>query len=315
MLRRRRRILVGVGCTGLLISACSSERSDSDIAAQAESTIATTARSDSASSLPPAETEPGGSLLVRPADQAALLYAESVLAARCMRSVGFPYEVIGYEVLVGWMQASADDAQRNQFPYDASIEGVPYVDPAESTPADPNEAYIRGLDEAAQVAYGDALQGDIQNRIEVAVLGNNAGTPRDGCVSEARTALYGSLEGALVSMILTGNLAPAAHARTRSQLRVADATDLWVECMAGDGFVFANFGEARAAAYARPAEAERIARADDQCTKQSDLAATYVSEFELARSIIIEENAEQFAASQEARITAIQKAQELLAEG
>ena len=38
-------------------------------------------------------------------------------------------------------------------------------------------------------------------------------------------------------------------------------------------------------------------------------------EFQLARSVIIEENSEQFAASQDARITAIRTAQELLAEG
>lgn len=272
-------------------------------------------QSADSTSPPSAVAVTDNAIILLPSDQAALFFAESVLTSHCMQAQGFPYQVLDYQVLVRWMQSTADDSQRTQFPYEAAIEGLPYATGSEANPGDPNASHIRSLDEAGQVAYGDALQGHIQNRIEVTVLGSAAGTTRDGCMSEARTSLYGSLEGALYSMFLTGNLAPVAHARMKSVPLVVDAMSKWNSCMAAEGYDFAGFGEARASAAAGLGEADRIAQADDSCTQDSDLASIYASEFQLAQEAIIEGNAEQFAMMQEVRANAIRSAQELLAEG
>ncbi len=228
-----------------------------------------------------------------------------------MHGVG-PYEILDYTATLDRIKQSADPGQRSQFPYVASIEGMPYSPRVEEVPLDLNNSYIRGLDENALVAYGDALQGDIQDRVEVSVLGNSAGTPRAGCISEARIALYGSLEDAMTSVILSGNLAPTAHARARSDPAALDALGSWADCMARVGFTFADFGEARAAAGARPDDADRIARSDDECTIETNLSATYTAAYEAARSAVIEANIEQFRAAGEARTSAIKNAQQLL---
>lgn len=256
-----------------------------------------------------------GVFVVSSDDQAVLLFAESVLTSRCMEDAGFTYEALDYGVVLDRMQQSADDAQREQFPYVSTLEGLPYANRSEGTPSDPNEAYIRSLDDGTRAVYGDALQGDIQDRVEVVVLGSTTGTPRGGCLSEARTALYGSLEDALTSLILSGNIAPAAHARTRSDPAVLEAMGSWARCMAGVGFDFADFGAARAAATARPDDAERIARVDGECTAGSDLATTYAAAFERARSSIVDANIGQFEASRAARSGAVERAQQLLIGG
>lgn len=250
-----------------------------------------------------------------PADQAVLLYAESVLTARCMEAAGFTYEALDYSVVLERMQQSAVDARRNQFPYSASVEGVPYAHRTEGAPFDPNETYIPSLDEVAQVAYGDALQGQISDRIEVTVLGSTAATPRGGCISEARSALYGSLEDALSSLILSGNLSPATHTRARSDPAVVEAMASWAQCMTGVGFQFADFGAARTAAATRPDDAERIAGADDECTAKVGLGTAYADAFERARSSVIDANIGQFEATWTARSHAVATAQQLLVEG
>lgn len=257
----------------------------------------------------------GVRLEVEPVEQAALVYAESVLTARCMQALGFPYETPQYSALLERTQTSAADARRSQFPYAAELEGIPYEPIVEAAPFDPNEAYIRSLDETALAAYGDALQGDIQDRVEVMALGNSAATPREGCVSEARTELYGSLEAALTSLILAGNLTPAAHSRARTEPDVVDAMKAWADCMRGVGFPFTEFEQASAAALAQPDDADRIARADDQCTRESELATRYTTAFEQARDAVIEANIEQFNAAARARTVAIDQAERLLAGG
>lgn len=332
LLKRQVLRLVPFCFAGLLVVGCSGDLSDGDGGVNAGSTLDDSSVSSASSSTlnqpslnpsstlnpssPPITVEPPAdsdvSFAVLPADQAVLLYAESLLTARCMGSVGFPYEILDYTATVDRMQQSADDAQRSQFPYVASIEGMPYSPRAEEVPFDPNDSYIRGLDENTLIAYGDALQGDIQDRVEVSVLGSSAATPRAGCTSEARIALYGSLEDALTSVILSGNLAPTVHARARSDPAVLDALGSWAQCMAGVGFTFADFGEARAAAGARPDDADRIARANDECTIETNLSATYTSAYEAARSAVIEANIEQFRASAEARTSAVMNAQQLL---
>lgn len=311
-----RAVLFVICSAGVVGSACSGPTDEGGAAsAGLPSHSSTTPNSPTSSEAASPSADVGVILDVQPAEQAALVYAESVLTARCMQAVGFPFEALQYSAVLERMQTSAADAQRSQFPYVADVEGIPYEPIAEAAPFDPNVAYISSLDETARAAYGDALQGDIQDRVEVAALGNSAATPREGCVSEARTELYGSLEDALTSLILAGNLTPAAHSRARTDSDVVDAMKAWADCMRAVGFDFTEFGQARAAALARPEDADRIARADDQCTQESDLATQYATAFEQARDAVIEANVEQFNAATRARTVAIDQAERLLAEG
>lgn len=252
-------------------------------------------------------------LSLQPSDQALLTYAESVLTQRCMDAQGFVFQALSYPDLLQTNERAERIRALAQFPYDAAVEGVPYADTSEQLPIDPNEEYIRSLSESSRGTYGDALQGDITDRVEVSILGNIAATPKAGCVSEARTELYGSLEAALTVLIFAGNINPTSHTLARTEAEVSASLAAWANCMKSAGYALTMYTDARAFASSNPTNAVVIAEADRRCTDASNLGDIYRKAYADAYTKVLNDNAAQVETVTAARSDAIRQAQDLLA--
>lgn len=249
----------------------------------------------------------------QPADQAVLMYAESVLTSRCMAEQGFTYEALNYEDLRSTLTEAVTVVDRVEFPYDPDVEGIPYASSKEPTHADPNVAYIRSLSESARATYGEALQGSIQDRATVNVLGSVVSAPRGGCQSKARTQLYGTIEDAITSLMMSANLRPSAETIAREDAGVIAAMSSWSDCMRDSGFQFDNFGAARSSAQSAPTTSERVATADGRCTATSRLGEIYRHVYNQAMQTLIDNNFSQYEATAHAQSRAIQRANALVA--
>ena len=235
------------------------------------------------STAPPENKVNAGSPLriqVLPEDEALLTFSESVLTSRCMTQLGFTFVAFDYESLKSSYQASARAANYERFPYDSVSEGIPYVQTVEPLPEDPNAARIASMSEEERTVYGDALQGFITDRVAGQALGVTLETPREGCVSEARVQIYGSLENAMASLIVSSNLYNVAHQGARLSPEVASALESWIGCMAASGYDYEDFTQARQAAKANDALA--IASADSQCVEAANLSTLYRAAYEAA---------------------------------
>lgn len=248
-------------------------------------------------------------------DDALLQYAESVLTSRCMVARGFEYVATDLSTLQERLNLAYRAAELTAFPYDANREGIPYSDTSEPTVEDPNADYVGGLGEQQLTAYGDALQGFITDRVEVTALGTTMGTPRAGCVSEARASLYGDLESALRSYLLASNLGAIAHAMTRAEPAVQTALDDWSTCMRDMGYDLQDFGQARQLAIDDPELAVAVATADATCTADSDLSTIYRAAHSNAITELIEREPGTFEQVQQSRQAAIERATALLESG
>ena len=208
-----------------------------------------------------------------PAERWRLSRAVDDATVRCMAGKGLRYT------------PPANDLARHE-PWFRSVDALRDgygLSTAETQPndADPNAAHLAGRPESEQAAWRSALLGTWSDPVSVSLPdGSDTSTSRDGCVSDARIAVYGNLEG-----VISADFANQALTDRRLHERaVADDTPYrtalarWRACMAtaghpvpedaGSGRDEAAEGYRRLnAAAARQAEVA-IARADAACQQQ-----------------------------------------------
>jgi len=246
---------------------------------------------------------------IAPDDEALLVWAEQVLIRDCMAAAGFEYFVPDRST---YARDPAEHAyfELERFPYDASVEGVPYAPRVRSTDQapDPNRTYVLGLSPAAQAAYSEAVA---SGEMTAPVLGMQM--PSQGCSAEARRQLYGDLETFMVSGFVV-NLDSTTRFAAETDDRVVTAMADWSACMTESGFTFESFYEARnAAAGSQASQAVAIAAADADCTTKSGLGVVFHTAYDEHFNELLDENADLLNQYVAARATAIEKATSLLA--
>ncbi|GAA1607425.1 hypothetical protein GCM10009679_09120 [Saccharothrix algeriensis] len=127
-------------------------------------------------------------------DEELLGWAEQTLAARCMADRGF-------RVWVRWRPAPTEEGPHPRYGSDdvawaaANGFGIGAQRRAPATQApEPNRAYLAKLSDDRRAAYDLAYHGDPKQTVSVSLAGGAVvRTGRDGCLSAARTELFGDL--------------------------------------------------------------------------------------------------------------------------
>ncbi|MDX6739367.1 hypothetical protein [Actinocorallia sp. A-T 12471] len=124
--------------------------------------------------------------------------------------------------------------------------------------------------------WGTALNGQgVANHVNMRMSdGSVVSVSADGCVSEARRTLYGSLEDAMTSTALAGNLPIEAKQRAAADPAMKALNATWSACMKDKGHPnLPRPEDARVLAAEAPRdEALTIAVADAECEDRSGYA-------------------------------------------
>jgi hypothetical protein len=214
-------------------------------------------------------------LMLLPDDRALLTAVEDALTAKCMQAAGFEYSAVALSTAEASARGS-EEAFKQNFPFTGDS-SVSYASVGPEAVDSTNVDYLSSLSPAEQERYNLVLAGDWDDTVEVDLNGSPMATPRSGCISEARVAMYGSLEDALISQFFVGNLRNLALGNTMADPTVAAAIESWVACMGSAGFSFQSFAEARSYAYSNSNVAGVVAQADADCVAQGSLGSTFSS--------------------------------------
>ncbi|WP_109506732.1 hypothetical protein [Nocardioides speluncae] len=196
-------------------------------------------------------TDDSEPIAVRPVTEAekALLYrAEERLIYRCMAEHGFEYDEIPLDT---------DDPDR-EFPYViddvawAKRHGFGDATSKEAPPeASPNEVNLERLSQEQQQEWQATLFGD-GPRVSVRLPGGGRlSTNTDGCLAEARRALYGDLERWFRARRLIDNQSVFVRRGVREDSRYEAAIADWAGCMRRKGYQVADPGQLRELAFQR----------------------------------------------------------------
>jgi len=229
-----------------------------------------------------------------------------------MADRGFVWNTTPLDQLV--TQAKSTIAERNQqFPYDVNVEGLTY------TPVLPSgrtgDGTPPGLSEAELASYSAAMVGSWEEVISVEVLGATLETSADGCVTEGRIAVYGSLDVAYFVESEGPNAITRAANLARRSPEVVPVLESWSECMSERGYLFDDFTYARSAGLASPEGGQDIANADSECTNQVDLLSAFNREFSAQLAVFQDEHLGELERLGAARALAVERAKALLGAG
>ncbi|HWL34862.1 MAG TPA: hypothetical protein VNQ77_01590 [Frankiaceae bacterium] len=218
-------------------------------------------------------------------EEAFLVLAEQQLVSRCMRVAGFEYVAVRPRPSAVVAQGSGHFYEerslvaRRQDGYglsktaSAAVEEIPVE-------ARANNEIVAKLTPAEKERYTLTLFGSDRTAISVTLpSGKSIATNSDGCLSEARRALYLDLERWLLLDYIGSASRLEINAAVRKDERFLTALRKWADCMKGRGFSVHDPGDAKeeaAKAYeaagneanARSRELE-IAVADGECGEQS----------------------------------------------
>lgn len=165
------------------------------------------------------------------ADSRYLGHVESVLVSRCMREAGFrhPLEELDRPVVPRdeFYGLSVSEARRSGYVTQSHILAIPAED----------KSYLPRT-ESGRRAWGVALFGpDDAPGVEVdsALMSGRLGTSSEGCLADARRALYGSLETATLRSFVAGNARNVAEREAADDPSVTTLNERWAACMADAG--------------------------------------------------------------------------------
>ncbi len=231
-------------------------------------------------------------------DEDLLSWAEQTLAGRCMADRGF-------RVWVGWRPAPAGEQPPHRYGNDDAAWaaahgfgiGAQRLAPATQAP-EPNRAYLMKLPEDRRAAYDLAYHGDPKRTVAVSLAGGAVvRTGRDGCLSQARTELFGDLAEWLRLDSGWRNLDAEVVPAVTAMPEYLAALARWRGCMQAAGHPAADPGALREQA----SQAYRTARSNEAALGQEKAAA--VQEAACAAETGFVRTAEGLDAAHRARLT------------
>lgn len=181
----------------------------------------------------PAEPKPGvrDEVAALNADSRYLGHVESVLVSRCMREAGFRYPVEKLDRPVVPRDESyglsVSEARRSGYVTQSHILSIP----AEDQSYLPEREAGRRQWHLAQSGPDDAPGVEVDS----ALMNGRLGTSSRGCLADARRALYGTLETAILRSFVAGNARNVAEREAGHDPSVTALDALWSACMAGAG--------------------------------------------------------------------------------
>jgi hypothetical protein len=213
--------------------------------------------------------------------QISLYQAEQAAFGACLRAQGFQY----------WPVPQPAPSVFQLFPY--VIDNVAWASSngfgddqasasARMVAADPNTRYIASLSPSRRQALGVAENGDGPHGPGVTVklpFGVELGHSTSGCTATAEGILYGSFPDWFRAENVADSLSSLWQADVASDPRFAAAVRHWSRCMHDRNEPYASPGTA-AQAFTSPvrtmpnALAIRVATAEAECARATDLAAT-----------------------------------------
>jgi hypothetical protein len=164
-----------------------------------------------------------------------------------------------------------------QFPPDAqlSVKDAETVGYAFATLADIQSDWTASLPEKAQRAL---LGSDDTPQVAVKVDDNTITMNSTGCLAQARSKVYGSMENYLAVAFATLTPQALGVEAIGGDPRVIEATQNWSTCMSKRGFSFSGPDQSQRAGEEIGGTSERsIAVADATCRVEADLQATYAA--------------------------------------
>lgn len=251
---------------------------------------------------------------ISPNERAVLMVASERLVAECMSRQGFQFVPLDLATATAIAEARTDE-QRADLPIDGAVETKGYVQPRLAPAREyDNDAYANALDAEARDTWGRAALGDFGDAVTVDLPdGNQVSIPKSGCLSEARVALYGSIEDAVMFEMGVSGMRFVARTTADADPDVGSARAAWESCMSASGWTFEHFTQARQYAAQHPDEASSVWSADRSCTASSGLREVFVRVLQRSIEDVVASNLgliEQYESSVE---VAIDRAAEVLA--
>lgn len=208
--------------------------------------------------------------------EAVLHDAEQELIRRCMQGAGFEFVTTPSSTIADQERQAASEvppafgfddvatAQRDGYGLagQTSASGVLPSDKA-------NVNIYEALSQQERTRYDELLNPSLENAVMVRLDdGSEISTPAEGCVADARVALYGDLAEYIELSHVSLNLRNEARSRVEADETYGQALGAWSSCMEDRGFEFAAWFEAYEAALNAPARQIEIAVADTTCAAE-----------------------------------------------
>lgn len=160
----------------------------------------------------------------------ALFSEQQVLVQRCMVKLGYRYLLTsaGPEPAAGVTTAEVDGSGSPPG-YGVTAGSAPDATPAQ-------DRYVRGLAPAQQAKYLTAYDGPANRTVPLALpSGASATVGTGGCLGQARTELYGSVQAALASETVPQDVQQLFEHFLGSDHAYQSTIGAWQRCMAADG--------------------------------------------------------------------------------
>lgn len=252
---------------------------------------------------------------VRANDRAVLMVASERLVAECMARKGFRFVPVDLATASAIAEARQDEG-RADMPLDDVIETAGYHPlPLAPDRAFDNDAYANSLDDAARSAWSRAALGDFDDAVTVNLPdGNQVSIPKTGCLTEARVALFGSVEDAIMFEMGVAGIRVTAVLSADADPDVVTARADWASCMSTSGWTFEHFTQARQYASQHPDEASSVWMADRTCTRSSGMREVFGLAWQQSVEDLVDANLGLIEQYQLSIDEAIDRATELLAD-
>lgn len=215
---------------------------------------------------------------------ARLRFAEQSLIARCMQRRGLPYQVAAEGADAGLPTMSVNDVEKARNEGYGLRTELTRADEVTSLEDDRIDLPRRQQQEYERVLFGPPRAAQASTR---SLEGDVVSASTEGCIAQARTQLFGSVENFLTLSEFLGNSVRLVMYQARQESpEVQDAFGGWRDCMADAGYPDLderNGGEAlvRVAYAEQPASAAdletEVAVTDAGCDREvgySDVATT-----------------------------------------
>ncbi|GAA3096160.1 hypothetical protein [Streptosporangium carneum] len=161
--------------------------------------------------------------------------AQEELVRRCMEGKGFTY--VKNPTPQSDVVPTVGEDNYGQSLQAASATGYRSAEIVGDSPADIDRSGVQKLPKDQQQKWGDALLGPgdaPEITVDIPTFGE-VGTPAEGCLTEARRTLYGSIEQWLKLDFLSGNILLQAQRSARADSRVSELNSSWSTCMVEKG--------------------------------------------------------------------------------
>lgn len=205
-------------------------------------------------------------------ERATIDKAEGVLTQRCMVREGFKI------FLTEPREQSKDLPYGNDDVQFARTHGLGLGAPvtSEAKHDTPNGRYFTALSDAEQTAYLEALNGDTEHEVTVAVDGQQVSASTRGCTAEAQDELYGSFTDWFRVSLRVQALTQLAGKNVAEDTDFLAARGAWARCMKQRGHMASSpaalreeFTQSR-----RPRKETKAAVDEARCARQTKLTAT-----------------------------------------